>query len=385
MFIYTIIFLLIFTISVLTAAYFYANISINNLKHNNNLITNLLLSLGDGFYLWDEEKRIEKFSPNLQLLLNTIFYSFDELANFFEESHQLKKNFTDARKTNKSFTIDLKGKDTEIYCFCYGQSIVNNQDKIVGVLLWIQNTTKEKLLITQLEHKNAKLKQELENYKDMIDVLPYPTWKRDKDFKVTVYNPFYIKFTQCHSNREFFKNRTLSNKVFPDKYQESIYTIIENERKLYTLTEIINPHTQEFIGYGQDMTQVKQLTQEIQSYIDLQKNLLNNLSCAIAIYGNDNKLSFYNNNFIKFWHLEQSWLDENPTYSKVLHKIYTNNQFFNKETFDFLQQQQHILFRKLLDPYHETITLINNLIIKISVIPTHKQELIFIYDHIRYE
>ncbi|QXK92139.1 hypothetical protein HL033_00980 [Neoehrlichia mikurensis] len=382
MFIYIIFSLLIFTMSILATAYFYSNKSINNLKHNNNLITNLLLSLGDGFYLWDEEKRIEKFSPNLQLLLNTIFYSFNELADFFEESHQLKKNFADARKINKSFTIDLKGKDTEIYCFCYGQSIVNNQDKIVGVLLWIQNTTKEKLLITQLENKNIKLKQELTNYKDMIDILPYPTWKRDKDFKITICNPSYIKLTQCNTNREIFKNRTLSNQVASDKYQENAYTIIDNERKLYTLTETINPNTQEFIGYGQDITQIKQLTQEIQYYIELQKNLLSNLSCAVVVYNNDSKLLFYNNNFAKFWHLEQPWLDKRPTYTEVLHKIYTSNQFFNKETFNFLQQQ-HTFFRRLLDPYHATITLTNNFIIKISVIPTHKQELIFIYDHIK--
>ncbi|GAT78069.1 hypothetical protein EHRUM3_02780, partial [Ehrlichia ruminantium] len=71
MFIYITIFLLIFVLGLLINAYYRANADICTLKHNNNLINSLLSTLGDGFYLWDEKRRIEKFSTNLQILLNT--------------------------------------------------------------------------------------------------------------------------------------------------------------------------------------------------------------------------------------------------------------------------------------------------------------------------
>ena len=55
---------------------------IKDLQHQNVIINNLIDTVNDGFYIWDAKKRIEKFSPNLLILLNTVFYSFNEFVNF---------------------------------------------------------------------------------------------------------------------------------------------------------------------------------------------------------------------------------------------------------------------------------------------------------------
>ena len=380
MFTYITIFLLIFVLGLLLNAYYHANTNICTLKHNNNLINSLLSTLGDGFYLWDEKRRIERFSPNLQILLNTVFYSFDEFADFFEESKELQKKFTEAKKVNKSFTIDLKGQDTEIYCSCYGQSIVDSNGQIAGVLLWVQNTTNYKLSITTLEYENIKLKEKLTNYADILNNLPYPLWKRGKDFKVKAHNSFYSEFIKNNNNIDIDKSEQFTNKNDNKIRQKVQYAIINNERKLYNMVEIPIKNSAEFIGYGEDITRISYFTQELKNYTTSQKNLLNNLPNAVAIYNRDGFIIFYNETFTKFWQLNPLWLDTHPNYSSIFQKIYENSNLLDKEKFDLVNQQQQEIFKHITEPYHGTMVLKDNTTLKLIVIPNFKQELTFIYN-----
>ncbi|MGN7678348.1 MAG: hypothetical protein ACTJLL_01110 [Anaplasma sp.] len=361
---------------------FYASLSIQDFKHNDNLLTSLLLSLGDGFYLWDEKKRVERFSPNLQMLLNSIFCSFNELANFFEESDQLRKNVMEARTINKSFTMDLRGKDTEIYCSCYGQSIVGDQDEIVGVLLWIQNVTGGKSLVANLRRENERLSQELHDYRSIVDALPYPVWKRNKNAEVEIHNPFYLKLIRNNQDNALVTQRPKpkGHQEESSKFQEKAFMIVDNERRLYLLTEMMASEDGGFVGYGQDITQSWQLTQEIKGYSKTQKNLLNCLPCAAALYGSDGRLLFSNSYFDKFWQLDRSWIKKGTTYSEVTHRMHERG-LIDDGTFELLKKQQYELFGKLSEPYHDTLTLSSGVVLEISVIPNHMQELLFLYNH----
>ena len=373
--------ILVFILAVFAVFSFYASLSINDFKHNNNLLTSLILSLGDGFYLWDEKKRVERFSPNLHMLLNSIFCSFNELANFFEESDLLRKNFDEARKINKSFTIDLKGKDSEIYCFCHGQSIVDDHDKIVGVLLWIQNVTGGRSLISSLKRENAKLRHELGNYSDMVNMLPYPVWKRRNNFDVEAHNPFYVKLMKDNTTGDSItkhKNSTLS-KSRHDKVKKKIFVIVNNERKLYSMTEVATGKG-DFVGYGEDITGNWQLLEEIKGYSIAQKNLLNSLPCAAAMYGSDGSLLFFNSHFSEFWKLGKSWNKKGITYSEVIHKIHESKRFTSESSLELLKKQQYELFGKLSEPYHDTLDLKDGTL-EMSVVPNHRQELLFLYNH----
>ncbi|MDB1135036.1 hypothetical protein [Candidatus Anaplasma sp. TIGMIC] len=381
MFTYVVPYVLVFVLAVFAVFSFYASLSINDLKHNNNLLTSLILSLGDGFYLWDEKKRVERFSPNLHMLLNSIFCSFNELANFFEESDILRKNFDEARKINKSFTMDLKGRDSELYCFCHGQSIVDDHDKIVGVLLWIQNVTGGRSLISNLKQENARLKKELSDYGDIINMLPFPVWKRNQRTDVEVHNPFYGKLIKDGQNGDLLAQHRRASiqdeSIAPLK--EKIFMIVDNERRLYSLTEI-KADEGHFIGYGQDITQSWQLAEEIKGYSLMQKNLLSSLPCAAAMYGSDGRLLFFNGHFSKFWQLGKSWENNGATYSDVIRKIFDSKKFIDDSAYELLKKQQYELFGKLSEPYHDTLTLKNGAL-DISVVPNHRQELLFLYNH----
>lgn len=81
-FLYEVVLILILILFFLSYSKLKISNKIKNLQHQNVIINNLIDTVNDGFYIWDAKKRIEKFSPNLLILLNTVFYSFNEFVNF---------------------------------------------------------------------------------------------------------------------------------------------------------------------------------------------------------------------------------------------------------------------------------------------------------------
>ena len=106
--------------------------------------------------------------------------------------------------------MNLKGQETEIYCSCYGQSIVDNNGQIIGVLLWVQNITNYKLSIVSLKYENAKLKENLLNYTDILNNLPYPLWKKDKDLKIKDHNSIYMELIKITLIQRSSKMKSLT-------------------------------------------------------------------------------------------------------------------------------------------------------------------------------
>ncbi|GHM58721.1 MAG: hypothetical protein sL5_08120 [Candidatus Mesenet longicola] len=341
------------------------------------LLSNLIDATDDGFYLWDAEKRIERFSPNLLLLFNTIFYSFNEFANFFEESDLLKRNLNEVKEINKSFTIKLKAKGVEIYCVCHGRSMVGSTTNIVGALLWIKNISDFVTKINDINMENARYAQKLRDFTDILDIIPYPIWKRDHGFKISVYNTSYSK---CIKNLKKILNSNISKSNASSKYYTGAeHVIINNERKLYNFTEVRVEKSNKFIGYAEDITQIEQLNNKLNNYITIQKTLLASLPIAIVIYDENQKLQFYNRAFVEFFSFDSLLLAAKPTYEEIfsLLKIKDtseSNNYNNKQKFEFLNT--------LSDPYNYLLHLADDRTLSVLIIPHAIEGLIFLYEDV---
>lgn len=359
---------------------FYFLIKINyksrSLEHKNILLSNLIDATDDAFYLWDAEKRVEKFSPNLLILFNTVFYSFNEFADFFEESDLLKRNLNEVKEINKSFTIKLKAKGVEIHCVCHGRSIVGSTN-IIGALLWIKNITDSVTRINNLNMENTRYAQELKDFTDILDIIPYPIWKRDRSSKVSMYNASYSK---CIKNsKEILNSNMLKNNV--RYYTEAKYVIINSERRLYNFTEVRIERSNKFIGYAEDITKIEELNKKLNSYIDTQKTLLANLPIAIVIYDKNQKLQFYNNAFAELFNLDSLLLAPKPTYKEIFDLFKIKKTLKNKD-YNTLCEQEFEFLNTLSDPYNYLLHLADDRILSVLIIPCATEELIFLYEDI---
>ncbi|QKX03257.1 hypothetical protein GOY07_03785 [Wolbachia endosymbiont of Litomosoides sigmodontis] len=371
-FLYEVVLLLILILFFLSYSKLKVDNKIKSLQHQNIIINNLIDTVDDGFYIWDAKKRIEKFSPNLLILLNTVFYSFNEFANFFEQSESLIKNFTEAKEINKSFTLDLKSKDGEVYCMCYGRSIIDDSNKVIGVLLWIRNISDYKIKANALELENNKLIQEIENYRNIFNSLPFPILKYNENKKVKFCNLFYDKYINSS------QRLAVVSSVYNTKSGKHVITC-KNERKVFDFIKIPIRSSGSMVIYGKDISDAEGLRAELDSYLATQKNLLEELPIAIAIYSKNQKLKFYNNAFVKSFQLDTKFLISYPTYHEIMLYLFESKKLLEKENFQTISNQRHELFKKLFGPHNDTIHLTNGKIFRILTIPYASEGLLFAY------
>ncbi|WP_374698430.1 PAS domain-containing protein [Wolbachia endosymbiont (group B) of Limnophora tigrina] len=372
-FLYEVVLILILILFFLSYSKLKISNKIKNLQHQNVIINNLIDTVNDGFYIWDAKKRIEKFSPNLLILLNTVFYSFNEFVNFFEQSESLIKNFAEAKEINKSFTLDLKSKDSEVYCICYGRSIIDDSNNVIGVLLWIRNISDYKIKANGLELENSKLTQEVESYKNVFNSLPFPILKYNKNRKVEFYNLFYDKYVD--SSKKF----AVTGSAYSTKPGRHIITY-KNEPKVFDFVKIPIQGSGSIVMYGKDVSGAEKLHTELNSYLAAQKNLLESLPIAIAIYSKDQKLKFYNNAFIKIFQFDPKFLASYPTYHEVVFYLFESKKFLEKESFQTISNKRHELFKKLFESYDDTMHLTNGKAFRVSTMPYTLEGVLFSYE-----
>ncbi|MFJ5424296.1 hypothetical protein, partial [Wolbachia endosymbiont of Drosophila barbarae] len=339
----------------------------------NVIINNLIDTVNDGFYIWDAKKRIEKFSPNLLILLNTVFYSFNEFVNFFEQSESLIKNFVEAKEINKSFTLDLKSKDSEVYCICYGRSIIDDSNNVIGVLLWIRNVSDCKIKANGLELENSKLTQEVESYKNVFNSLPFPILRYNKSRKVEFYNLFYDKYVD--GSKKF----AITGSAHSTKPGRHVITY-KNEPKVFDFVKIPIQGSGSIVMYGKDVSDTEKLYTELNSYLATQKNLLERLPVAIVIYSKNQKLKFYNNAFIKTFQFDPKFLASYPTYHEVMLYLFESKKLLEKEDFQTISNQRHELFKKLFESYDDTMHFTNGKAFRVLTIPYASEGLLFSYE-----
>jgi PAS domain-containing protein len=76
-------------------------------------------------------------------------------------------------------------------------------------------------------------------------------------------------------------------------------------------------------GFAIDMTQLEEAQKELKRHIRAHAGTLDKLATAIAIFGPDQRLRFYNSAFAELWQLDPEWLDTRPLDGEILDRLRT--------------------------------------------------------------
>ena len=91
-----------------------------------------------------------------------------------------------------------------------------------------------------------------------------------------------------------------------------VHTIVKGDRMLLRITEIPMPNFDMTLGIAYNITREEELETQMKRYQSSNRELLEQLRSAIAIYNTDEKLEFYNSAFAQLWGLEDQWLNTRP-------------------------------------------------------------------------
>lgn len=105
---------------------------------------------------------------------------------------------------------------------------------------------------------------------------------------------------------------------------------------------------------ARDVTEAETLAETFKRHVSAHDQTLNQISEAVAVFGEGRRLTFWNTAFAKLWGLEPAWLAEHPTHGEVLDRLRQRRRL--PESVDYASwKAQELAYHEALEPQPEEL------------------------------
>ena len=167
-------------------------------------------------------------------------------------------------------------------------------------------------------------------FRAVLDALPFPVWIRGKDLALKFVNRSFLAASGAASEESALEGNTALDRSERDlastvrgtkeTVEAKRYAVIGGQRRALAFTLSPLPDGR-VAGMATDVTPVAEAEAKLQRHIDAHADTLDQLATAVAIFGPDRKLSFYNRAYVRLWGLAETWLDAHPSEGEILDRL----------------------------------------------------------------
>lgn len=238
----------------------------------------------------------------------------------------------------------------------------------------------------------------------VLDLLSLPLWGRSSDLKLVMCNKAYARAVSLpveevlRDQHEIISEtakghagKALAETALKKEEAQTIreHVVVAGQRRLLEMTEMPVPSAAQeagvplsLIGFAVDVTAEEEKETELRRHLVAHHEVLEHLGAAIAIYGPDKRLEFYNRAYQQLWGAEESFLDDKPTFSEVLEDQRTRRRIPEQMDFQKYKKERLALFTSLLEPREDVMYLPDGTSLRILVAPHPMGGLMFVHENV---
>lgn len=252
--------------------------------------------------------------------------------------------------------------------------------------IWLRDDSASAWLAEQYTERE----DEMELLRGVLDTVPHPIWWRDRDgLQIAGHNrAFRDTFGGDEKSRAVgAPGRALDLARLAQRtglpQSESRHIVLGGDRHAMDIIESPVPGHQGVVaGIGQDMTALENLQMSLAEHIAVQDQVLEKLTTAIAIFGPDRRLKFFNDPYAGMWQLSPDVLDDQPIIGTLLELLRENRQLPELSDFPAFKRQMEQLFTTLIEPREDLLHLPDGRTIRAVASPHPLGGLIFQYEDV---
>lgn len=357
----------------------------------------ILSSSNGGWIAWNSENECvgssKKFRNFFGIKHSSSIFMTDILAAVEkQDSEELSFMFNKLKKTGSSFEVIVNVIDSDLRIELSGSKIVING--IETFSLWCADVTHVNLLMSSMDEKVLASEKIVKDLTEILDELPIPIWKRDKNLKIVYCNRNYADSLDISTDKVLANNiplvpgnlfgqgHSLAENAKKCNRNQSISqsVVVKGVRKKLCVHE--NHAAANLIGFATDMTMEENLANDLDKVITANYDVLENLSTAIAIFGENTKIMFFNSAYQKLMKFESMWLHSKPTYGEILDECRNNRQLPEHADFQSFKKSQLALFTSVMAPSQELMHLPNGKTLRVLVAPYPLGGLLMMYEDV---
>jgi signal transduction histidine kinase len=252
--------------------------------------------------------------------------TLEQVANFSawlepDSVSELKLNFDALRSSGRAFNIGVKTAQNELL-------EVDGRPAGAHATLRFRPLAGDRRQMTELSYDASKLAKQVQRLSAILDAAPFAAWILDKDGKLAWVNQAYVKIAEAPDLQTVLREGTL---LFTREQLDTQKTnaangllgrgraVTKGAMRGYNVHEsAIDGGT---VGYAVDITTLEEAERELERHIKAHASTLDKLETAIAIFGPDQRLRFFNQAYVQLWALDENWLKTQPSDSEILDRL----------------------------------------------------------------
>jgi len=231
--------------------------------------------------------------------------------------------------------------------------------------------------------------------RELIDAIPVPIWRRDRDRALVDCNWAYASALDATRELVLAEGRELAptgssreqaiacagTATSADRSGTRRHVVIGGARHLLDIIELPADHGGA-IGLALDRTDVETAETELRRHVSAHAEVLESIGAAVAIYGADQRLKFFNTAFAALWGLEAEWLAAEPSFGDVLERLRERRRIPEHADSRAFKRERLQLFTSLIHRQQELMHLPDDRTLLLSISPHPFGGLTFIYENV---
>jgi signal transduction histidine kinase len=196
------------------------------------------------------------------------------------------------------------------------------------------------------------------DYRAILDAIPVPVWLRNETrslawgnraFLVAAGQPDVEAAVTAQAGLER-SDRDLASAARSEGHvvESKRFGVVGGQRRALALTHIPLPDGG-VVGTAVDVTDLSNVEARLQQHIDAHADTLDKLATAVAIFDREQKLTFYNDAFVRLWNLPDSWLDLHPAHEEILDRLRETRRLPEQRDYQAWKRQRLALFEQAPD------------------------------------
>jgi signal transduction histidine kinase len=287
------------------------------------------------------------------------------------------------RSDGRPFTLSAQRRDGACEFEVYGA----RRGAEGSAVLWFTDVTAPNRARTEAE-------AERDAHARLLDALPLPVWRRGTDLSLVYCNLAYARAVDRDRDTALAEgielpgtalaeaSRGLARRVRESGggHSDSHHVVVAGERRLLELSE--QPLEDGTAGCAFDQTTAEELEGQLKRHINAHAQILETLGSAIAIYGPDMRLKFFNSAYAQLWRVDENVLAEEPHHNDVMEMMRERRRLPEQPDFPAYKAERLRLYSTLIEPLEELLHLPDGSTLRMTATPHPFGGVLFAYEDV---
>jgi signal transduction histidine kinase len=197
-------------------------------------------------------------------------------------------------------------------------------------ILRLREVTGRKRDLSRILDQHRLLVRNTQSGRALLDSLPMPVWFRREDGAIEWVNQAYVKAVEAGSEKEVRerqiellemrqRDEAKSALAKGKSYRERVHIISGGARKAHDV--VVLPLDGATAGAAIDVAALETAQDELSRHVAAYERTLDRVATAVAIFGPDQRLTFFNEAYRKLWLFDADWLATKPTDAQLLDRL----------------------------------------------------------------